>query len=170
MEIFLNVSLNLLNSVTKIFVITVKELEPTTQPPLVWETRMLPQCQQDTYRDRIFKLSQIHVSVIFKFPEFAEFSESSAIFRKNSNMVEKFLFIYSCWSDKTGHSPLETASFILYIWSIYLESWYSRKIRVSFHHTNEFQQILRLLLQKAILVPSERSRNTVLLTSTQAAI
>ena len=44
MEIFLNVSLNS----AKIFVITVKGLEPTTQPPLVWETRMLPQCQQDT--------------------------------------------------------------------------------------------------------------------------
>ena len=41
MEFFLNVSLNLLNSlnsVTKIFVITVKGLEPATQPPLELET------------------------------------------------------------------------------------------------------------------------------------
>ena len=34
-EFFLNVSLNSLNSVTKIFVITVKGLEPATQLPLV---------------------------------------------------------------------------------------------------------------------------------------
>ena len=33
-------------------------------------------------RDRIFKLSAIHASAIFRFPEFAEFSESSALFRK----------------------------------------------------------------------------------------
>ena len=45
LEFFLNVSLN---SVAKIFVITVKGLELATQPALVLETRMLPQCQQDT--------------------------------------------------------------------------------------------------------------------------
>ena len=82
MEFFLNVSLN---SVTKIFVITVKELEPATRPRLVRKTRMLPQHQQDTCRDRIFKLSPIHGSVIFRFPEFTEFGESSALFRKNFN-------------------------------------------------------------------------------------
>ena len=32
----------------KIFVITVRRLEPATQPPLVLETRMPPQHQQDT--------------------------------------------------------------------------------------------------------------------------
>ena len=58
-------SLNLPNSVTKIFVITVKGLKPDTQPPLALETRMLPQCQQNTCRDRIFKLSPIHASVIY---------------------------------------------------------------------------------------------------------
>ena len=55
-------SLNSVNSVTNIFVITVRGLKPVTQPPLVYETRMLQQRQQ------IFKLSS--------FPEFAEFSES----------------------------------------------------------------------------------------------
>ena len=35
MEIFINVLLNSTNPVTKIFVITVKGLEPATQPPLV---------------------------------------------------------------------------------------------------------------------------------------
>ena len=33
MEFFLNVSLNSANSVTKIFVITVKGLKPATKPP-----------------------------------------------------------------------------------------------------------------------------------------
>ena len=52
------------NSVTKIFVITVKGPEPAIQLPLVWETRMLPQHKQDTCGDRIFKLSPIHASFI----------------------------------------------------------------------------------------------------------
>ena len=39
------------------------------------------QCQQDTRRDRIFKLSPIHASVIFKFPEFTESSESSPLLK-----------------------------------------------------------------------------------------
>ena len=39
---------NLLNSVTKIFVITLKGLEPVIPPPLVQETSMLPQYEQDT--------------------------------------------------------------------------------------------------------------------------
>ena len=74
----------------KTFVITVKGLEPATQSPLVWETRKLPQHQQDTCRDRISKLSPIHASVILRFPEFAEFIENSAIFRKNSNVAASF--------------------------------------------------------------------------------
>ena len=45
MEFFLNV---LLNSARKIFVFTVKGLEPATQRPLVYKTRMLPQRPQDT--------------------------------------------------------------------------------------------------------------------------
>ena len=45
MEFFLNV---LLNSARKIFVFTVKGLEPATQRPLVYQTRMLPQRPQDT--------------------------------------------------------------------------------------------------------------------------
>ena len=48
---------------------------------------MLQQHQQDTCRDRIFKLSPIHASVIFRFPEFPEFSESSSLFRKNSIVI-----------------------------------------------------------------------------------
>ena len=42
-------------------------------------------------RDRIFKLSPFHASVIIKFPEFAEiteFTESSAPFRNNSIVSE----------------------------------------------------------------------------------
>ena len=42
-------------------------------------------------RDRIFKLNPIHATVIFRFPEFAEFSESSALFRKSFN-IKKLVF------------------------------------------------------------------------------
>ena len=42
------VSLNSLNSVTRILDITVKGLEPATKPPLELETTMLPQRQKDT--------------------------------------------------------------------------------------------------------------------------
>ena len=35
-------------------------------------------------RDRIFKLTPIHASAIIRFPEFTEFNESSAPYRKNS--------------------------------------------------------------------------------------
>ena len=38
-------------------------------------------------RDRIFKLSPIHASVIISFHEFIEFSESYAPLRKNSNKI-----------------------------------------------------------------------------------
>ena len=50
---------------------------------------MLAQHQQDKCTDRIFKLNPIHASVILRFPEFAEFSESSALFRKNSSILRK---------------------------------------------------------------------------------
>ena len=35
-------------------------------------------------RDKMFELNLIHASVIISFPEFAEFSEMYALFRKNS--------------------------------------------------------------------------------------
>ena len=76
--VFLNVSLN---SVTKIFAITANGLELATQT-------QAPQRQQDTCIDRIFKWSPIRASVIFRFPEFAEFSKRSALFRKNSSNTE----------------------------------------------------------------------------------
>ena len=47
-----------------------------------------PGCYHSTskshVRDRIFKSSSIHASVIISFSEFVEFSESSAPFRKTS--------------------------------------------------------------------------------------
>ena len=65
------------------------ELKGSNLPPLVRETRMLPQHQQDTCRDRIFKLSLINASAIFRFHEFTKFSESSALYRKNCNKYSK---------------------------------------------------------------------------------
>ena len=75
-KFFLNVSLNSLNIYIYIYIFVITK--GSNLSPLVWETRMLPQCQQDTCRDRIFKLSPIYASVIF--PEFPEFSKSSALF------------------------------------------------------------------------------------------
>ena len=48
LEFFLHFKLNSANSVTKMFVITVKGLEPGTQPSLLLETMMLPQHQKYT--------------------------------------------------------------------------------------------------------------------------
>ena len=46
--------------------------------------RMLPQHQPNTCRDRIFQLSPVHASVIFRYSELPEFSESSTLFSKHS--------------------------------------------------------------------------------------
>ena len=81
-------SLNSLNSVTKIFVITVNR--GLNLPPSHLLCKK-PGCYHSTskthVRDRIFKSGPIHVSVIIRFPEFTKFSESSAPFRKNSNIL-----------------------------------------------------------------------------------
>ena len=58
---------------------TLKGLEPATQPPLVSETSMLPQRHQDTCERQDLKIE--HNSC---FSDFTEFSESSVPFRKNS--------------------------------------------------------------------------------------
>ena len=86
MEFFLNVSLNLLNSLTKIFVITIKGLKPTascvrdqdaiTVPPRhMWDTGSL-------------NWPKFMLKWFIRFSEFAEFTvfnESSTPFKKNSN-------------------------------------------------------------------------------------
>ena len=54
------------NSVTKRFVIVVKGLKPATS--CVTETRMLLQHCKTHVRDRIFKLTVIHASVIYQMP------------------------------------------------------------------------------------------------------
>ena len=51
-EFSLNVFTELTAFSDKILVNTVKGLEPATQPPLVEETRMPAQCQQDTCERR----------------------------------------------------------------------------------------------------------------------
>ena len=79
MEFFLNVFIKFAKFSDKIFVITVKGLEvlPTNHHS----------ASKTHVRDRTIKFSQIHVSVIIRFPEFAEFSESYVSFRKNSRGV-----------------------------------------------------------------------------------
>ena len=91
LEFFLNVSLNSLNLVTKIVVITVKGLKPATQQVRDQDATTVPSIHVS---DRTFKLSPNHASLIFKFPEFAEFNKSSALFRKNSNIIPNSGGIY----------------------------------------------------------------------------
>ena len=92
-------SLNSANSVTKIFVIKVKGFEPatfcvrdqdaTTAPAhmrdtfFVLETRMLQQ-RQHTWETGSLNSAQFMLQSFIRFPEFTEFNESSASFRKNS--------------------------------------------------------------------------------------
>ena len=62
-------SMNSANSVTKIFVIREIEWKGLNLPPLVLETRMLNHSASKTrVRDRIFKLTPIHASVIYQIP------------------------------------------------------------------------------------------------------
>ena len=65
LEFFLNVSLNSANSVTKVFVITVKGLEPATSCVRDQDATTV---QARHVRGRIFKLTPIHTSVIYQIP------------------------------------------------------------------------------------------------------
>ena len=77
-------SLNSANSVTKICH-SVKGFEPLPPSHLLCKRPACYHSASTTHvRDRNFKLSPIHASVIISFPEFAEFSESYTPFRKNS--------------------------------------------------------------------------------------
>ena len=92
MKFFLNVySLKSLNLVTKVFFIK-----------RAWTCHLLcksPGCYQSTrkthVRDRIFKFSQIHASVIIRFPEFAEFNESSMNLGKTP--MDKVDYTLTAW-------------------------------------------------------------------------
>ena len=55
-----------LNSVTKIFATTVKGLEPATSCVRNQDTTTAPDTTH--VRDRVFKLSPIHASVIYQIP------------------------------------------------------------------------------------------------------
>ena len=86
-------------------------------------------------RDRIFKLSPFHASVIISFPEFTEFRESSAPFRKNSivwSFPKKLGFTLRMNSSIT-HSQYDFTrgfAFMIYLSSgfncfTYVNSWWS---------------------------------------------
>ena len=76
-------SLNPANSVTKICHYSKRIRTPSHL--LCNEPTCYHSASQTHVKGKIFKLSPIHASVIISFPEFAEFSESSAPFRKNTN-------------------------------------------------------------------------------------
>ena len=93
----------------KKIVITVKRLKPASEPLLVWETNMLPHSTSKTHvRDGIFKLSPIHVSVIYQFPWIP--------FRKNPNEPPKWLF--TAWLLVIGYwIPLHLGCILSGAWS-----------------------------------------------------
>ena len=62
----------------QIFIITAKWIAPATSCEWDQEYHSASKTQVG---DRIFKLTPIHASVIYPFPEFAEFNESSTEFR-----------------------------------------------------------------------------------------
>ena len=74
---------------------SVKGLEPLPPSHLLCKRPVCYHSASTTHvRDMIFKLSPIHASVIVSFPEFAEFSESYAPFRKNPNVNRVFHSLY----------------------------------------------------------------------------
>ena len=83
MEFFLNVSLNSVNSVTKIFVITVKGLEPDTSCLRDQDATTVP--ERHIWETESLNRAKFILQRFIRFPEFAEFTgfnESSAPFRK----------------------------------------------------------------------------------------
>ena len=85
LEFFLNVFTEFAEFGDKIFVNTLKGLEPLPTSHLLCERPACYHSASTTHvRDRNFKLNSIHASMIITFPEFAEFSESCAPFRKSS--------------------------------------------------------------------------------------
>ena len=98
-------SLNSANSVTKICH-SVKGFEPLPPSHLLCNGAECYRLASTTHvRDRNFKLNPIHASMIISFPEFVEFSESYAPFRKNSihptnvsSIIRKFgISKLYCW-------------------------------------------------------------------------
>ena len=86
---------NLVNSVTKTIVYSKRT---RTCHLLCKRPGCYHSASKTHVRDRIFKSTPIHASMIIRFPEFAEFSESSAPFKKNSIETPKFDKSLFCWS------------------------------------------------------------------------
>ena len=107
LEFFLNVFTEFAEFSDKIFVITVKGLKPLPTSHLLCERPACYHSASTTHvRDRNFKLNPLHASMIITFPEFAEFNESYAPFRKNS----------------TGSYKTKTYT-IMYILQLQLKLW-----------------------------------------------
>ena len=85
LEFFQNVFTEFAKFSDEIFVITVKGLKPLpTSYLLCWRPACYHNASKTHVRDRNFKLNPIYTSMTISFPEFPEFSESYAPFRKNS--------------------------------------------------------------------------------------
>ena len=81
-EFFLYVSLNSADSVTKIFVITVKKLKTATSCVRDQDATTAP--ARHMWDTRSLNWTQFMLQWFIRFPGFAEFNESSTPFRKNS--------------------------------------------------------------------------------------
>ena len=82
LEFFLNVSLNSVNLVTKIFAITVKGLEPATSCVRDQDATIAP--ARHMWETESLNWAQSMLQLFIRFPEFTEFNESSAPLRKSS--------------------------------------------------------------------------------------
>ena len=111
LEFFLNVSLNSANSVTKIFVITVKGLKLTIS--CVRDQPCYHSPSKTHVRDKIFKLATIHVSVICQIPWIRWIHWEFCPFRKNSIA---FLFIKIAYLRRQLAYLASSSSYITYFW------------------------------------------------------
>ena len=95
LEFFLNVSLNSANSVTKIFVITVKGLEPTTS--WVRDRHATTAPARHMLDTGSLNWLQFMFHWFIRFLKFAEFTEISSHLRKTSLLRFLKLYLYGCY-------------------------------------------------------------------------
>ena len=118
-------SLNSLNSVTKLCHYNKRTRTWLTQPPLVWETSMLPQHQLDTCEIQIFKLNPIHASVIYQFPWIHWIP---VLFRENPTNI----YFIHCWLTSEIYVEILWAHFCVFRHASF---WISIKLSLNFRYT-----------------------------------
>ena len=113
-EFFLNVSLNSVNSATKIYVITVKGLEPTTSCVGDKDATTVP--ARHMWETGSLNWAKFMLHWFIRFQEFAEFTEfniSSVPFRKISN--EPCITFKWTWSPRPDIHYHEYPTIVIYL-------------------------------------------------------